>query len=243
MKLVLILIMIASVSLGNTLNFDHSEGSTGSLIEGVRNISFTTNVPEIVGLNITARSDNEDHQLNANADGIGINVNLISDEPARFENGEKMILSFDKNILITRFDFRFFEDHERFIIEHGSETLEITWDMLSNKNSDFIDTNVVVAANTDIAFFTVSTNVIAVESLELQVLENDNLPPLTLISSNSMLHLSAEVEAPSERQFSLEASNTLEIDSWNSLSIFSESTNWVINPTEDKQFFITSALD
>jgi hypothetical protein len=235
--------MIASISFGNTLNFDHSEGSTGSLIEGVRNISLTTNVPEIVGLKITARSDNEDHQLNANADGIGINVDSISDEPARFENGEKMILSFDKNMLITRFDFRFFEDHERFFIEHGSETLEITWDMLSNKNSDYIDTNVVVTANTDIAFYTVSTNVIAAESLELQVLENDHLPPLTLTPSNSMLHLSAEVEAPSERRFSLDASNTLEMDSWNSISTFSVSTNWVITPTEDKQFFITSALD
>lgn len=243
MRLHLVLIMIVSVSFGNTVNFDHSEGSTGSLIEGVRNISLTTNVPEVEGLNITARSDNEDHQLNANADGIGINVDSISDEPARFENGEKMILSFDKNVLITRFDFRFFEDHERFIIEHGSETLEITWDMLSNKNSDYIDTNVVVDANTDIAFFTVSTNVIAVESLELQVLENDNLPPLTLTPSNSMLHLSAEVEVPSDRQFSLDTSNTLKSDSWNSISTFSASTNWVIMPAEDKQFFMSSALN
>ena len=63
MRLHLVLIMIASVSFGNTVNFDHSEGSTGSLIEGVRNISLTTNVPEVEGLNITARSDNEDHKL------------------------------------------------------------------------------------------------------------------------------------------------------------------------------------
>ena len=61
------------------------------------------------GTEMTVRSDDVNHELNAVADGFGINDLLDTNinERIRFNEEEKLILSFDKDIIITQFDFSF----------------------------------------------------------------------------------------------------------------------------------------
>mgnify|MGYP001166564612 FL=1 len=244
-KWILLFVFFFTYSMAATVQLKKVDGSTGSLIDGVKNIPLTTNVAEVVGLKITVRSDNENHELNAVADGFGINdlSDTNTNERIRFNGGEKMVLSFDKDIVITQFDFQFFDDGERFFIEHSNGVMEITWDALSHKSSDYINTNLVISANSDISLYVTGGDDIGLQSMDVDVLDNDNLPPLTLTPSNSTLFLSAEVENPSGREFSLNSSHALESNEWTRINTFSTSTNWVITPTASQQFFITSAVD
>ena len=70
----LTLALITINAMATTVNFKNIEGSTGSFIDGVLNVPITTNVAEVMGLKITVRSDDVNHELNAVADGFGINV-------------------------------------------------------------------------------------------------------------------------------------------------------------------------
>lgn len=232
-------VLITINAMATTVNFKNIEGSTGSFIDGVLNVPITTNVAEVMGLKITVRSGDVNHELNAVADGFGINDLLDTNinERIRFNEEEKLILSFDKDIIITQFDFQFFDYGEHFYIEHSTGVLDITWDDLSHKNSDYIHTNLVVSAHSDIGFFVTGNDNIGLQSLDIDVLGNVNLPLLTLTHSNNILYLSAQVTNPSETLYFLNSSHLLESNTWETINSFSTSTNWVFPSTNEMHFF------
>ena len=239
-----ILVLMTTHTMATTIDFKKSEGSTGLLIDGVKNSPITTNVAEVLGLKITVRSDDVNHELNAVTDGFGINdlLDTNMNERVRFNEGEKLVLSFDKDIVITQFDFQFFDDGEHFFVEHSTGVLDITWDDLSHKSSDYIYTNLVVSANSDIGFYVTGSDNIGLQSLNVDVLDSNQLPFLTLTHSNHLLHLSAEVENPSGKLFLLNSALALDTNAWEPINTFSTSTNWVFTSTNEIHFFHTAPL-
>ena len=233
---IIILIFINVETFAVTLNFktDDRLDTTGEGIEGVHNVPFTTNVAEVIGLKITARSDNQDHEINADSSGMGINNELIGDDqPARFEVSEKMVLSFDKDIEIKTLDLRFFDTNDLFVVEAGASLLEITYDLLSHKTHDLIHTNIFISSHTDIQFQLTAGDNVALEALELIVI--DSSASLSIAASNQWVYVEADVVGYDE--YELEGANSLLSKNWHSIDIFTTSTNWIFQRIDPTYFY------
>ena len=233
---IIILIFITVEIFAVTLNFktDDLLDTTGEGIEGVHNVPFTTNVPEVIGLKITARSDNQNHQINADSSGMGINNELIGDDqPARFEVSEKMVLSFDKDIEIKTLDLRFFDTNDLFVVEAGASLLEITYDLLSHKTHDLIHTNIFISSHTDIQFQLTAGDNVALEALELIVINSS--ARLSIAASNQWVYVEADVVGYDE--YELEGANSLLSTNWHSIDTFTTSTNWVFLQDDLSYFY------
>jgi hypothetical protein len=239
MKLTIItLILVATNTMAVTLNLktDTTTETTGERIEGAFFDAVTTNVVEEMELHITARSDSATHQLNANSDGMGINnVSTSDDKPARFEVLEKMVLSFDKAIEITKFDFRFFGTNDQFIIEYADTSLEITYDLLSHKSFGFLETNIIISADTDIYFYLAEGDDVAIEAIDLLIQSNQTDLILQLAVSNQWIELNADVKNIGTYQ--LQSTASLSSQQWHQISTFTASTNWVFPSTNEMHFF------
>lgn len=218
---------------------DSGYTTTGELLDEVRDEGITTNVQEIADLLVTARTDNPDHKLNANADSLGINnMTTNADEPARFEVDEKMILSFSKNVVITNLDFRFFDSGEAFTVAvSGQAPVVIDYEELDHKSSDYIATNIVVAADTDVEFFTTGSGVIGLESIGLELAEGGGGLSLFMTASNGTMYVYADFNGAVETNYVLQSCSNLASNDWSTVSGFSADTNWVVEATNGSSFY------
>ena len=87
----LMTVVSVNAKLINLEGLSSSQITTGNLIDGVRNVSITTNVVEIPGLQITARSGETNQTINALADSLGIDSDGSEDDSSHFEAGEKLV--------------------------------------------------------------------------------------------------------------------------------------------------------
>lgn len=214
--------------------------STGEAIEGTYNSALETNVQEIAGLVIRARTDATNHQINADSGSLGINnISTTSDKAARFETGEHLILSFSKDIEITQFNFRYFEAGESFVIASSNQAdFVIEYDALSDKGSDFINTNLTVYANTEITLYVITSGNIGLEGLDLSVLGSSGDLVLSMERSNSMMQVSAGFDGTATTSYVLQSSTNLTSNVWNTISgTFSSDTNWVLETTNSAVWY------
>jgi hypothetical protein len=212
--------------------------TTGEVIEGGYNVDFTTNVQEIAGLQITVRSGETNQQINANSESFGINnVETIADEAARFEFDESLILSFNKTIEITQINFRFFEEGETFHISvDGEPDFLISYADLTSIGSDIIDTNLVVAANTEIRLFT--NEQIGLESMDITVLGGAGEPALSLISSNGTTYVRAGFDGMATTNYVIQSCTNLVSNGWITVSApFSADTNMAVDTIHESVFY------
>ena len=145
--------------------------TTGDLLDETGYLGITIGVVEIPGLQITARSGSATQTINATAGSLGINADGSADTTDAFEDGESLILSFNQDIRINRFDFNRFDFGETFFVSvGGASDIIINYADLNNKISDLLDTNVVVFANTEIVFSTSGSHVIGLDGLGVEVI-------------------------------------------------------------------------
>ena len=143
--------------------------TTGNLLDEVDHIGITTHVVEIEGLLITARSGAANQKINVTNTSLGINADGADDTDA-FENGEQIILSFNKAIRINQLDFNLFDADESFtLVVDGFDPVVIAFNDLSNKTSDLYDSDFWIPANTDMALFTTGTSVIGLDAMDVTV--------------------------------------------------------------------------
>lgn len=214
--------------------------STGEAIEGAYKIVLSTNVQEIADLMISARTDSTNHQINADSGSLGINdKTTASDQAARFETGEKLVISFSKDVEITQFDFRFFDAGESFAIAASNQAdFIIEYDALSDKGSDFINTNLIVTAQTEISLYANTSGNIGLEGFEVSVLGSSGDLFLTLEASDSMMLVSADFSGVGSGSYVLQTSTNLASNVWNTVSgEFNTDTNMNFNTTYDVQYF------
>ena len=214
--------------------------TTGDLLEGTRDAGITTNVQEITGLMVSARTDNPDHKLNSNGESFGINNMLTNlDEAARFEADEKMILSFSENVTITNLDFRFFDAGETFTLAvSGQSPVVIAYENLDNRISDYISTNIYVAANTEVEFFTTNDGQVGLESIGIRVETGAQIAPaLSMSGSNGLSYVAIDFGAATNR-YALQSSTNLVSNGWTTVTgTISADTNIAVDVSHDSAFF------
>lgn len=245
MKKVAILLascVVATLTYGELVLFRTSTDyvTTGEVIDdvGVSSEFFTTNVQEIAGLEISIRTDNPDHVLWANSRSFGVNAATNTDEAARFESGEKVIMSFNKDIEITYFDLRNFESGESFHFAVSNQPVfTIHHDAQDSTSSDQTSTNLFIAATIPVALYATTTGNVGFEALEITVQEDVEPLSLFLVLSNGLAHVRAELNGPATTNYVLQSSPDLTSNAWTTISgPFTSPTSWVLQATNDAAF-------
>ena len=77
--------------------------------------------------------------MNRTGDGFGIDAAGSGDTSYLIDFGEVLKLKFDQDIQITTLDFRNFENGESINVIIGTTTNTITWALLDNQTSDYIE--------------------------------------------------------------------------------------------------------
>lgn len=113
--------------------------STGDSLDGIGTTPTAVSVVEIPGLTLTFSTALEDHTLNANAGDFGVDSLFSGEVNDRFDHGETVFMSFDKDVGITKLDFSDFDSGETFNFIIGSVTNAVAHADLSNKTSDYIE--------------------------------------------------------------------------------------------------------
>ncbi|VGO12133.1 hypothetical protein PDESU_00684 [Pontiella desulfatans] len=217
---------------------DASTITTGDLLEGVRNLGITTNVQEIMGLLISARSGETNQQLNANNSYFGINDTLTTNDVAdAFDVGERMIISFSKDIQVNRLDFNQFTAGESITVSVAGDVFEIHDLELTHRGSDYLDTNLVVAAGAEIEFYTTGSSVVGLDGIDLTVLGGSGELLLSLIPSNHMTHVTAHFDGAATTNYILQSCTNMVSNAWVNVSSFVGDTNWVFNATNDVEYY------
>lgn len=214
----------------------HSGGSTavttGDHIDEADENGIWTNVVEITGLNIFAKSGGPEQDVNALVGSLGIDSDGPDDESGRFEDGESLTLVFDKDVEITRLDFRYFDSNEVMVVSfEGMFDLSVAFTNLTHKNSDYLDTNITASAGTEITFYVGTTNsVIGLDMMDVEVLEDTGGMMLQLETSNEWIKVSADFNGTeTAANYVLESSTNLTSNGWSVVSAgFSADTNWVM---------------
>ncbi|MDF7807641.1 hypothetical protein P4E94_09345 [Pontiellaceae bacterium B12219] len=238
--------LLAGGATAETVVFKGSSSgdTTGALLKAVKNNPLTTNVYEIAGLNITARSGSDRHKLNATASsnsfGIDdIDVSSPDEHTTRFDFTEHMIVSFDKKLQINAIDFVGFESNSVFVVEvEGQPSHQITEGDLGSY--EVYSTEIVVDPGVEIDFYVGNTNsVIGLQSMDITVLDENGEVYLSLETSNSMSYISAEFDGASITNYVIQSSTNLASNVWNTVSgTFSTDTNMSFTTTPyDVQYF------
>lgn len=231
--------VLAGFSNAQTMMLKGAEGTTtGELLDGTRNLGITTNVVEIPGLMITARTGNTNQQMNATTAGFGINSDGSGDETVQFEAGESMVCSFDRDVQINQFDFRGFDSNETFTVSiDGGPVVVIAYEDLDNKSTDVFNTNIVVAAHVEIEFHTTGGSVIGIDGIDLTV--SGETPVMSLIQTNGMVSVGvAFTEAPTAGYVLQQVGDLSDSNGWTTVSApFSSGTNWMFGTTNDAVFY------
>lgn len=240
--LLLVALLMVGTARGERILFRTSTNyvTTGKVLGGaaVSDTMFTTNVQEIAGLEISIRSDTPGSVLWANSRSFGVNAATNTDEVARFELGEKVILSFNKDVEITYFDFRNFESGESFHFAVSNQPVfTIHHDAQDSTRSDYISTNLFIAADTEVGLYVTTTGNVGFEGLDVTVKENVAPVSLSLISSNGVPYVLVNVTAATSDAYVLQSSTNLTTNVWTTISAsFAESTNWMVSATNDAAY-------
>jgi hypothetical protein len=213
--------------------------TTGDLLDEADHIGRTTNVVEISGLQITARSGGATQDVNVTAVSMGINSDGSGDDSDALEAGEKLILSFNKDLRINRFDFNQVASGEVVnVFIEGMDGLVLGHDELSNKSSDYLDTNIVVNANTEIEFYVTGSSIVGLDGIDVTVLSGSGDPSLSLIRSNGTSRVSIAFEGLATTNYVLQSCTNLTSNNWNTVSApVTVNTNWVVETTNSIEFF------
>ena len=214
--------------------------TTGELIDDVRQLGITTNVVEISGLNITARSGSSTQKINALNGSCGIDSDGSQDHSSRMEAGEQLILSFDQDVQINRFDFNHFFSNEVITVAiDGMDDLVIDDDALSNRQSDYLDTNLVVTANSEIMFYTISDYDIGLEGLDITVLDPVKELALSMDMTPGNKKVTAAFSGAASTNYVLQYRNGLtDSNGWSTVSApFTTNVTWEIETTNTSGFF------
>ncbi len=234
-------LLIAGVAQGQmmVLEGNGSAITTGDSLDGARTEGITTNVIEIADLVISARSGETNQEVNVTTGSLGINTDDISDATDALNAGEKLILSFSKDVRINRLDFNQFTEGESVWVSFDGEVVEIPDLELSNRISDYLDTNIVISANAEIEFYTTGASTVGLDGIDLTVLESTAELILSIVSSNGTVMGFANFETPASTNYVLEYRNDLMASNgWSTVSSpFSESTNWIVEVTNSFGFY------
>ena len=162
---------------------------------------------------------------------IKIGSSLLIDENKKIR--KKRLSEFDKDIEIKTLDLRFFDTNDLFVVESGVTSLEINYDLLSHKTHDLINTNIFISSNTDILFQLKAGDNVALESLELIVIESS--ANLSIAASNQWVYVEADIVG--HDQYELEGANSLLSTNWHSIDTFTTSTNWIFQRIDPTYFY------
>ena len=221
---------------------DSSTLTTGNLLDNTGSPGITTNVVEIAGLEISARSGETNQQINALVDSLGIDTDGPDDDSDRFEAGEKMILSFSRDIRINQFDLNHFDDGETFTVAVvGMPAIVIAYADLNNKSTDVFDTNLLVEAHTEMEFYTSGDGVVGIDGIDLTMIEpsSEGVPDLSILNSNGTAFVSVTFTAAAGTNYVLQCRDGLtDSNGWNTVSApFSANTNCQIETIAGCGFF------
>ncbi len=213
--------------------------TTGDLLDGADNTGITTNVVEIPGLEITARSGATNQDINVTSGSMGITIFNSGDDTDALDEGEKLILSFSKEIRINRLDFNQFSTGESIMVVVDGDATEIHDLALSNRNSDYLDTNWVVSAHAEIEFFTTGASTVGLDGIDLTVLEASSEPTRSLVSSNGATTVSAAFDEANSTGYILQyRSDLADSNGWNTVSApFASNATWQILTTNSAGFY------
>ena len=214
--------------------------TTGALLTGTKEIAVTTNVQEIAGLLITAGTTSSNYVLSANSRSFGVNTrSTTDDEASRFDAGEVLILSFNKAVEITFFDLRNFESGEYFTFSvDGQPDFVIDHDKQDSTGSDYLSTNLVIAAHTDVRLFATTTGNVGFEALDITVLEESRPLSLSLTMSNSTAYVFADFDGAATTNYVLQSSTNLTTNVWTTVSAaFAADTNLLIEADHDSVYY------
>ncbi len=241
-KLVLILgfVVVASCAIAQMIVLEGVDGetlTTGDLLDDIDNTGITTNVVEIPGLEITARSGAADQDINVTVDSLGITIFNSGDDTDAFDEGEALILSFNKDIQIHRLDFNQFDVGESITVVIAGEEIEILYSELTHKGSDYLDTNLVVLADTEIEFYTVGSSTVGLDGIDITVLGSD--PTLSLVFSNGSASVTADFDGGSPTNYVLQyCGDLVDSNGWNTISApFASNATWQIEATNRCGFY------
>jgi len=213
--------------------------TTGNLLEDVRNFGITTNVQEIGGLIISARSGGSEQKLNANNDFFGVDSDGSSDVADAFEVGEKMVVSFNKDIRITRIDFNRLGGDETFSVGIDGQPIVVArYDDLAHKSFGYFDTDLTISAGTEIEFYTTGDSVVGLDGIDVSVLNPRREFDLSVVHSNGMAHVTAKFNETATTNYVLQSCNSLTSNVWKTVSSsFASSTNWTLETPNDCGFY------
>jgi hypothetical protein len=165
--------------------------TTGDQFEGVANEWATHPVLEIPGLQMSARTTDATHTLNANKDEFGINSDIVGENYEAFDYGEVMELYFDKDVELSLLDFNRFESGDCFVLEvEGSDPLEIENQNLSSGINDTYNfaKALRVSAGTTIRFYVRSdSGAVGMDGIGLQVVPEPMAATLISLTGISLL--------------------------------------------------------
>lgn len=156
------------------LEGDSTLQTTGEQFEGVANEWATHPVLEIPGLQVSLRTTDATHTLNANNGEFGISSDIVGENYEAFDYGEVMELYFDKDVELNVLDFNRFESGDCFVVGvSGFDPLEVEYGDLSNGTSDtytFAEA-LHVSAKTTVSFYVRSdSGPVGMDGIDLQAI-------------------------------------------------------------------------
>lgn len=240
--IVCVVLMAAGIVHGQMVVLEGVSGSiltTGDLLDGVDHNGITTNVVEISGLEITARSGSTNQNINTTVDSLGITIFDSGDDTDAFDVGERLIISFNKDIQINRLDFNQFDEGESITVVIGGDETEIPYSELTHKGSDYLDTNLVVAAYTEIEFYTTGESTVGLDGIDVSVLGSAQGLLLSLVSSNGTSSVFADFNGVAQTNYVFQYRVDLaDSNGWTTVSApFSANTTWEIETTNSAGFY------
>ena len=221
---------------------DETTVTTGNLLKDVRDVGITTNVQEIGGLIISARSGGSEQKLNTtNGDegSFGVNTDNMADETDAFEAGEKLIISFNRSIQLNRIDFNRLQSGETFTIAGvGLDNVEIAYADLANKTYGYFDTNLTISAGSEVELYTTGDSVVGLDGIDVTVLGSRKELDLSIVHSSGTTHLVATVNETSSSNYALQCCDNLASNVWTTISgSFATSTNWMFESSNSCGFY------
>ncbi|QHI68612.1 PEP-CTERM sorting domain-containing protein [Tichowtungia aerotolerans] len=113
--------------------------TTGDSLDGIGTNWTAVSVFEIPGLTVNFATALDGQTLNSNSGDFGIDSSILGEVNDRFDYGEVALMSFNKDIRITKLDFSVLDDAETFNFIIGLETNSVSYGDLSNQNSAYLE--------------------------------------------------------------------------------------------------------
>lgn len=241
MGLMIVVLVVVSVNAQMIIleGVDGSTITTGDLLDEADHVGRTTNVVEISGLEITARSGGTTQDVNVTTDSMGIDSDGSGDDSDAFELSETLFVYFNKDLQINQFDFNHFESNETItVVIEGMPEITIAYDDLTNKTYDYFNTNITVDAGTEIGIYTTTSGEIGLDGIDVTVLSGPGEPSLALLSSNGISQVLVDFDGLATTNYVLQSCTNLTSNVWSTVSVpITADTNWVVETTNTIEFF------